>query len=251
MFRTIVWFIYFWISLVLRIPSILRVKWLESRGMIKEKNELVDTIMKKWSSNLLKISGCSVEIVGTENIPKDRNVLFVSNHQGNFDIPILVKYIEKSKGFIAKKELSKMPMLGEWMKVMNCVFMDRNNPRESIGAIKRGIELLKQGYSLVIFPEGTRSEDGRLGTFKAGGLKLATKSKVDVVPITIDGTIDIMRKNSLLIKPAKVRVTVYPVIDMNEFSGDTKELTDELEKIISSNLQQKVCVEGSNSLVRV
>lgn len=237
MFRTIVWFIYFWISLFLLVPSMLRVKWLESRGRIQEKNELVDKKMRYWADSLLKLSGCEVEVIGSENIPKDKNVLFVSNHQGNFDIPILVKYLEKPKGFIAKKELGKMPMLRDWMKAMNCVFMDRENPRTSIRAINLGIELLKEGYSLVLFPEGTRSNDGEISEFKAGGLKLSTKSKVDVVPITIDGTRDIMKKDSLIIRPAKVRVIVSPVIRADEMERDTKELTEKLRCIISENLQ--------------
>lgn len=237
MIRTVIWFIYFGISLLLLVPSMLKVKWLESHGRIEEKDALVDRKVKHWASNLLKLSGCEVEIVGDENIPKDRNVLFVSNHQGNFDIPMLVKYLDKPKGFIAKEELEKVPLLRDWMKAVKSVTMNRNNPRESILAIKQGVELLKQGYSLVLFPEGTRSRDGSLGDFKAGGLKLATKSKVDVVPITIDGTMDIMQKDSLIIKPAKVRVTVSPVIDMSEYQGDTKELAEQLKTIISKNLQ--------------
>ena len=128
-------------------------------------------------------------------------------------------------------------MLSGWMKSMNCVFMDRDNPRESIRAIKDGTELLKEGYSLVLFPEGTRSKDGNLGEFKAGGLRLATKSKVDILPITINGTKDIMNKDSLIIRPAKVKVIVSPLIKVDEYDGDTKELTEVIHNIISQNLE--------------
>lgn len=236
MLRTIIWFIYFWISLILLIPSRIKVKRLENMGKIEEKDKLVDKTVKHWADSLLKLSGCEVEVIGEEHIPKDRNVLFVSNHQGNFDIPILIKHLEKPKGFIAKKEMERFPMVSNWMKKMPCVFMDRDNPRESIKAIKEGTELLKSGYSLVIFPEGTRSSDGNLGEFKAGGLRLATKSKVDIVPVTIDGTKDIMKKDGWIIRPAKVKIIVSPVINMSDYEGDTKELSEKIHNIISENL---------------
>lgn len=238
MLRTIIWFIYFWISLILLIPSRFKVKQFESRGKIEEKNKLVDKVVKHWADSLLKLAGCDIEVIGEENIPKDRNVLFVSNHQGNFDIPVLIKHLEKPKGFIAKKEMEDFPMVSSWMKDMPCVFMDRDNPRESIKAIKEGTEILKAGHSLVIFPEGTRSSDGNLGEFKAGGLRLATKSKVDIVPITIEGTKNIMKKDCWRIRPSKVKIIVSPVIDMSDYEGDTKELSEQIHQIISENLQQ-------------
>lgn len=238
MIRTIIWFIYFGMSLILLIPSMVRVKYLENRGMLEEKDKFTDRTVKRWATNLLRLSGCEVEVEGEENIPKDKNVLFVSNHQSNFDIPALVRHLEKPKGFIAKKELGKVPQLSSWMKAMNCVFMDRDNPRESIRAIKEGIALLKEGYSLVLFPEGTRSNDGTLGEFKAGGLRLATKSKVDIIPITINGTKDIMKKDSLIITPAKVKIIVSPPIKTADYEGDTKRLTEDIHNIITQNLQR-------------
>lgn len=241
--RTIIWFIYFWVSLILLIPARLKLKKMNNEERIEEKDRLVDKAVKHWADSLLKLAGCEVEVIGEENVPKDRNVLFVSNHQGNFDIPVLIKHLEKPKGFIAKKELAKLPMVSNWMESMNCVFMDRDNLRESIKAIKEGTEILKSGYSLVLFPEGTRSKDGNLGEFKAGGLRLATKSKTDIVPITIDGTKDIMKKDSWLIRPAKVRIIVSPVIKMSEYEADTKELSEEIHDIISKNLnREKVTV---------
>ena len=236
MIRTIIWFLYFGLSLILLIPSVLKAKYLENHGRIEEKDKLTDKTVKNWSNNLLKLSGCDVEVIGEENVPKDRNVLFVSNHQSNFDIPVLVKYIEKPKGFIAKKELARIPVLKGWMKAMNCVLMDRDNPRDSIRAIKEGVSVLKAGYSLVLYPEGTRSKDGSLGEFKAGGFRLATKSKVDIVPVTIDGTKDIMQRDSIIIKPAKVKVTISTPIKTADYNGDTKELAQDIKDVISKNL---------------
>lgn len=237
MFRTIIWFIYFALSLIFLIPSMLKVKSLEKKRRIEEKDKMVDRKVKHWANSLLNLSGCEVEIEGEEHVPTDRNVLFVSNHQGNFDIPVLIKHIEKPKGFIAKKELGKIPLLSNWMQEMNCVFMDRDNPRESIRAIQEGTKLLKKGYSLVLFPEGTRSKDGNLGEFKAGGLRLATKSKTDIIPVTINGTKDLMQKDSIIIKPAKVKVVISPLIEIEKYEGDTKALSEDIHNIISSNLK--------------
>ena len=234
--RTIIWFAYFWITLIILTPSLIRVKVLDKKGEVDKKDSLVNIKVKWWARSLLKLSGCEIEVIGKENIPKDKNVLFVSNHQGNFDIPILLAHIEKPKAFIAKKELEKLPLVNRWMKAMNCIFMDRKSPRESIKSILTGIELLKDGYSLVLFPEGTRSEDGKLREFKPGGLKLATKSKVPIIPVTINGSKDIMKKGSLSIRPAKVTVIISKAIDVSEYSDDTKELTQDIYNIISKNL---------------
>ena len=149
---------------------------------------------------------------------------------------MLVKYIEKPKAFIAKKELARIPVLKGWMEAMNCVLIDRDNARDSIRSIKEGVSVLKAGYSLVLYPEGTRSKDGSLGEFKSGGLRLATKSKVDVVPVTIDGTKDIMQRDSIIIKPAKVKVIISPPIKTADYDGDTKLLTQDIKNIISKNL---------------
>ena len=237
MFRTVIWFAYFWISLILLVPSHLRVKWLERHDRLSERDALVDKCVKGWAGRLLKLSGCEVEVIGEENVPRDRNVLFVSNHQGNFDIPVLIRHIKKPKGFIAKKELGKMPLVRDWMKDMDCVFMDRDNPRESIRAIREGIDVLKKGNSLVLFPEGTRSSDGKLLEFKPGGLRLATKTGVLVVPVTINGTRHIMKKDSFIIKPARVRVVVSKPIDVGVFDSDTLALSEAVKKEISRNLE--------------
>ncbi|KNF08345.1 1-acyl-sn-glycerol-3-phosphate acyltransferase [Gottschalkia purinilytica] len=237
MLRTIVWFIYFWVSLVLLLPSLLRVKILDKSGNIAKRDEVVNRKVKKWAKSVLVLSGCEVNVIGEENVPEDGSVLFVSNHQGNFDIPILLTYIQKPKAFLAKSELKKLPMINKWMKYLNCIFLDRKNPRESIKAINNGVEILKEGYSLVVFPEGTRSKDGKLGEFKSGSLKLATKSGVPIVPVTIKGSNKIMEKGSLIIRPAKVEIIISPPIEVNDNqSKDTKELTEVARKAICENL---------------
>lgn len=126
---------------------------------------------------------------GTENIPQDGSpVCFVANHQSMLDIPAVVSGLKIWGGFIAKKELKKVPILNFWIESIHCVYIDRKSPRSSIEAIFKGVENIKQGIPMFIFPEGTRSKDGQLGQFKNGSLKLATRSQALIVPVAIHGT---------------------------------------------------------------
>ncbi|OHW63216.1 1-acyl-sn-glycerol-3-phosphate acyltransferase [Andreesenia angusta] len=237
MFRTLKWFIGFWASLIMLIPKSRKTRVLEESGDFEKRDEMVAEVVPNWARKLIELSGSEVEVVGEENLPKDETVLFVSNHQGNFDIPLLLGYIDKPKAFMAKKEMEKMPMVSTWMKYMQCVFMDRDNPRESLKAIKQGSEKLKEGYSMVIFPEGTRSEDGQLKDFKQGAFKLATKSKVPIVPVTISGSNRIMEKGSIKINPAKVKLVIAePVYMTEEYEKDTKLLSEKIKSVIEGNL---------------
>ncbi|MBY6037435.1 1-acyl-sn-glycerol-3-phosphate acyltransferase [Fictibacillus nanhaiensis] len=236
--RTIIWFFYFWGILITYIPALYRVKHLQQTGRIEERDELVDKKVKEWSQSLVKLSGSSITVNGEENIPKDTAVLFVSNHQGNFDIPLLLGYIEKPKAFISKIEVKKMPFIGTWMEQLNCLFMDRNNVRQSVKAINEGAQLLRNGTSLVIFPEGTRSKGNDMASFKAGSFKLATKSGVPIIPVTINGSYKIMEQQGYWIKPAEVIIEVHPPIYPQQ--TEAKELAQQTEIIIKKAVQKAV-----------
>jgi len=150
--------------------------------------------VKKFGKTLMFFSGSKIELIGKENIPED-NCLFVANHQSNFDIPIILSLIEKPMGFIAKKEVKKIPIINVWVSLIKSVYLDRNNIRNAVKAINQAIEYIKEGHSMFVFPEGTRSSDGKLGEFKAGSFKLATKPKVKIVPIVIIDSYKIMKKD--------------------------------------------------------
>ena len=155
MIRTIIWFIWFFLSLIISTPFLLRVKYLSKKGRVEESNNLTNKCARIWANSLLKIAGVKVNVHGLENLPKDRTVLYVGNHQGNFDIPIYLTSIPNLIGFISKIEVQKIPLVTGWMNALHCVFMDRSNVRKSGEAIIKGIRNLKAGFSIVIFPEGT------------------------------------------------------------------------------------------------
>lgn len=234
MIRTIIWFLSFVIKLIVSLPNLKKVEKLDASGQKEEKDIIVDKQAKEWAQSLVKLSGTEVTVIGAGNVPEGA-VLFVSNHQGNFDIPLLVGFIAKPKGFIAKVEMKKMYIIRKWMKHVNCIFIDRNDIRQSVKAIGNGVKMLKSGESLVIFPEGTRSPDGKLLEFKAGSMKLATKSKVPVIPVTINGSKDIMPKGSKLIRPAKVTITISEAIYYSD-ERDTVELVDMVKTEIEKKL---------------
>ena len=127
-------------------------------------------------------------------------------------------------GFISKIEVEKIPVVKTWMTFMHCVFMDRSNLRKSSESIIKGIKLLKDNHSLVIFPEGTRSKGGPIKEFKAGSFKLATKSKSPIVPVTIDGSYKIMEHgNGPLIKPVIVNLYIHPAIETASLNNEVQE----------------------------
>ncbi len=132
-------------------------------------------------------SGVKIDVEGIENIPEEP-VLFVSNHRSYFDILVLHTTSTKRPGFVAKAEIQKFPLLAWWMEDIACLFLDRNDLRSGMQMIKDGAERIKNGYSMVIFPEGTRSKGRGLLPFKEGSLKIAEKADCPVVPVALIDT---------------------------------------------------------------
>lgn len=178
----------------------------------QEYDQLIHTEPQKWASGIMKRTNSSVTIIGTEKLP-DGPVLFVSNHEGNFDIPTLLSTIPKPFGFISKKEVNKFPIIPLYMEEMNCVFLDRTDRRSALKSISDTVERLKDGHSILIFPEGTRSKGQGIGEFKAGFMRIAKDAGVPIVPIAIQGTADIMEKNNNKVKPATVTVQILDLVE--------------------------------------
>lgn len=237
MLRTIAWYTHFATSLIAKIPQMYKVKSLDKKMSPAEKEAYIHKTTSKWAMSHVKMSGADVSVFGAENVPKDIPVVFISNHQSNFDVALIMSYIDKPVGFIAKIETKKMPLVRTWMEYINCVFMDRSSLKKSAQAIIEGVQMLKAGHSLSIFPEGTRSKGGPVGEFKAGSFKLATKAKVPIIPVTIKDSYKIMEANGNRIKPAKVEMYIHPMIETAGLSKDELEaLPEKVRNIIISKL---------------
>ncbi|WP_341875657.1 lysophospholipid acyltransferase family protein [Defluviitalea saccharophila] len=220
MFRTIVWFIYFWLYQIIALFFLIKIYFLKKFSTPDQTNAYIHKVTHNWAKAMVRATGSKIHVKGLENVPSHGPVLFVSNHQGNFDIPILMGFIDKPKGFIAKIELSKLPLVHTWMKLIQCVFMDRKDLRQSLKAMDQGIQILKSGQSMVIFPEGTRSKGGPMGEFKKGSLRLAQKTNVPIVPIAISGSYKIMEERGFRITPAEVDVRIGKPILLQELPQD-------------------------------
>lgn len=207
----------------------------------KMSKEEIDFYSYKEVSNLARTlvekTGSKVNVVGAENIPEG-SCVFVGNHQGNFDILVMLGYIDKPMGFIAKKELEKLPAVNYWMKQIHCVFMDRDDARDSVRSILEGIENIRNGYSMVIYPEGTRSQGPQIGEFKKGAMKLATKSGAPIVPVTINGTYKIFEtQKGKKIRAADIDVIISKPIYIKELSKEEQNnLSERVKSIIEENL---------------
>lgn len=141
---------------------------------------------QNWSQNVLKSLNVDINVIGWDNLPKEGPVVFIANHQSYLDVPALL-YASRNfqTGFIAKKVLGKIPIVGPWITRIGSLFIDRGDARKSLQTINQGAEMIKNGNSLVIFPEGTRAQDGVMKSFKPGSFKLAFKSGAPIVPVTI------------------------------------------------------------------
>lgn len=170
---------------------------------------------------LLKISGVKITVLGKENIP-DEAALFVGNHRSYFDILLLYVQCERLTGFISKDSMEKFPSLRVWMRYLYCLFLNREDPREGMKTILKAIEYIKQGVSIVIFPEGTRNDGEELSMlpFKEGALKIATKTGCPIVPVSINNSADMFENQAPRLKKTHVVIEYGTPIYPKELSRD-------------------------------
>ena len=217
--RTILWFLYFWLYLLAVEPWLWKVRALKRQGRTEEHDILAGRIIHNWARRLLAAAGARVTVEGLENLPEGTAV-FVSNHQSYFDIPLALGYLGDPKGLVSKKEIDRIPFIRQWMRELGCVFLDRENLRASVAALGDASDRVAAGYSMVVFPEGTRTETGEVGEFKAGAFKIAQKNKVPVVPFVLEGSSRLMGKHSLWIHPASVTVKILEPIDTSGYGKE-------------------------------
>lgn len=238
MLRTIIWFLYFAGYLIFIWPGLFKAAYLKKKGREEELDRYILGITTNWARRLIRLAGGRIHVKGKEHLSHNEPVLIVSNHQGNFDIPVLLGYLGFNFGFISKIEVKKIPLIKSWMAHMGCVFMDRKDRRQAVKSIRAGAEALKDGRNLVIFPEGTRSKGGPVDAFKKGSFKLATKSGVAILPVTIDGSHNMMEANGNKMTPADVTLTISEPIRVHQENRDMdiQQLADLTREQIVSQL---------------
>lgn len=235
MIRLILIVLFLILYLLLSLP-ILAAEW-----FIAKRNQYAADMarlrMVQWAFKVvLFLSGTRLTVIGEENVPSDRAVLYVGNHRSFFDTVITYARCPGLTGYVAKRSIKNVPVLSIWMKRLYCLFLDRDNIKEGLKTILTGIEQIKNGISMCIFPEGTRGtspDELDMLPFKEGSLKMAEKTGCPIIPMALTGTADIFENHLPWIRSADVTLQygkpIYP-----------KELSKEEQKKLGYYTQQKI-----------
>jgi 1-acyl-sn-glycerol-3-phosphate acyltransferase len=190
-----------------------------------------------WAKVALWICGVKVNVRGLENVDSEIPRVYVTNHQSYFDIFALFACLPVSFRFVLKQELMRIPIFGFAMKSAGHVALDRTDHRKAVKSMNEAAEKMKRGASMLIFPEGTRSEDGRLQPFKNGGFRLALKAGFDVVPVTIINSRHIVPKGSLRINKGTFGLNIGTPISIKDYS---KKDVDRLMKVVREAIMNQM-----------
>ncbi len=182
----------------------------------------------------LKIAGVKFEVTGKENVDKSSSAIFVANHCSHLDIACMCGAVPVNLHFIGKKELMFTPVVGWYMFIAGHIFVDRSNRRKAVQSLKDAANKIRSGKNVILFPEGTRSETGEMGTLKKGAFHLALDAGVDIVPVHIEGTFKVWPKQTFLtVTPGKVRVNIGKPIPSKNYTKDTtKEFVADTKKAL-------------------
>jgi len=206
-------------------------------SVFDRKGNLVHYIGKFWSLLNIYISGTRLKVVGKEKIDKKRSYIVMTNHQSLFDVWALIGKIPLQIRWIVKKELRKLPIFGYALERMGHIYIDRQDRENAYMGLNAAARKIKEGTSVIIFPEGTRSPNGKLLKFRLGGASLALRAGVQILPITVNGGRFVLPKNTLALMPGKMEIIVGDPIDPGDFNEDNKtELMSTVKSVIENNL---------------
>lgn len=227
--------------LILSIPLLL-IEWIIGKFNPYAKDISSLRIIQTVFKFVLWLTGVQVTVIGEENVPKDQAVLYIGNHRSFFDILLTYTRCPGLTGYVSKAEMAKFPLLSNWMRYLHCLFLDRNDIKKGLKTILEGIELIKSGVSICIFPEGTRNKgesDLELLDFHEGSFKLATKTNCPIVPISLNNTISIFEKQFPKIKRTHVVIEYgKPIIPSELAREDKKFIGKYVQGIILETLKK-------------
>ncbi|MDO4344367.1 MAG: lysophospholipid acyltransferase family protein [Eubacteriales bacterium] len=218
--------------LILSIP-ILIVEWIIGKFNPYARDISSLRIIQAVFKFILWETGAKITVIGFENVPKDETVLYVGNHRSYFDILMTYSRCPGLTGYVAKDVMEKIPLLSTWMKRLYCLFLNRDDIKQGLKTILTGIQQMKSGISMCIFPEGTRNHGDKLLPFKEGSLKMAEKTGCPIIPIAITNSGDIYEDHRPKIKPAQVILEYGEPIYPGKLSKEEK-------KFLGSYTQNKI-----------
>ena len=222
------------IFLVASIPLLI-LEWIIGKFNMDIKNRSSLAIVNWAFSVVIFLSGVKVTVLGEENVPKEEPVLYVANHRSYFDILLTYVRVPRPTGYVSKKEIARYPLLRNWMTNLHCLFLDRQDIKQGLKTILTGIEQMKSGISMCIFPEGTRNKvNDTFLPFHGGSFKLAEKSGCPIIPISLNNTAAIFEDHIPRIKKAHVIIEYGKPIYINELD---KEVKKNLADYVSDQIQ--------------
>lgn len=205
-------------------------------AVVFRSGEAAHRVARFWARLILWTCGVRVELEGLERLDLSRNYVFAANHQSLFDTPIMFAGLPVSFRILYKQSLNAIPFLGWHLWLSGHIPVDRGNAIRARRSLDRAAERIRQGMSVVVFPEGTRSRDGSLGRFKAGSFLLAVKAGVPVVPVTIAESWRVMRRGRVTVYPGTVRVTVDRPIPVEGFDeSSASRLCEMVREVVALN----------------
>jgi 1-acyl-sn-glycerol-3-phosphate acyltransferase len=192
-------------------------------------------IARAWARSILIVASIPVRIEGIENLNIDGSYILMPNHQSNFDIPVLLGCLPVQFRWLAKAELFKIPIFGRGMRGCGYISIDRSNRKSAFRSLAEAAQKIRNGVSVLIFPEGTRSWDGEIQPFKKGGFVLSVDAGVPIIPIVISGTRAVMPKGKLLIRKQPVEMTILAPITTSDYTRKSK---DELMGVVKDTISE-------------
>lgn len=239
--RTFIWFCYFFGYLLKIHPQMHKGLRALKNEDYEKADEYAYKYVTRWCNGLIKLAGVEITVTGSENIP-DCPCVFTANHRSMWDIPVMLTAFGNPIPLVSKIETKKIPLVRQWMKILHCPFLDRSSPRQGLEVINISADLINRGYSVGIFPEGTRykGEEGEIGPFLGGAFKIAGKTGAPIVPVAIFNTRAILEGDGhFTMKPAKVQVHILPAIETKDLNrADLKALPSQVQNIILEELQK-------------
>ncbi|HEY7215455.1 MAG TPA: lysophospholipid acyltransferase family protein [Thermoanaerobaculia bacterium] len=192
-----------------------------------------------WGPGLLRLAGARLRIEGGEQIDPSRAYFFAANHQSWMDIPALFKALPMPVLFLAKRELARIPFMGRYIEKMGMVFVDRADRRQAARTVDHALTRLREGWSILSFPEGTRTPDGRLQRFKTAAFAAAVEAGVPVVPIAIEGARHVLPRSGLRVRPGVIRIRFgEPISTAGLTRDDRAELAGRVQREVEMMLQE-------------
>ena len=233
MIRFIITAVFLILFLIVSIP-IFFIEWIIGKINMDVKNRSSLAIVQWAFRVIIFLCGTKVTYIGEENIPTDTPVLYVGNHRSIFDIVLTYPRVKGLTGYISKIEVEKIPLLRTWMRYLHCLFLDRTNIKEGLKTILTAIEQMKNGISICIFPEGTRSKEADVFLpFHDGSFKIAQKAGCPIVPIAINNTSAIFEDHFPKIKKTQVVIEYGKPIYIDELPAEQKkQLAPYVQQII-------------------